>query len=111
VYAALAVDPTRTLHFVVGEEVVAVTGQNSMTTLNLAASWSPFPDGALQFTFAYNNALRPLEFGRDRNTLAAVRWNLSRRSYIDVSYQRTRSEFIFQTNESRVFSTSLRLFL
>ncbi len=111
VYAALAVDPTRTLHFVVGEEVVAVTGQNSMTTLDLAASWSPFPDGALQFTFAYNNALRPLEFGRDRNTLASVRWNLSRRSYIDVSYQRTRSEFVFQTNESRVFSTSLRLFL
>ncbi len=110
-YAALAVDPTRTLHLVVGEEVVAVTGQQTMTTLALAANWAPFPDGALQFVFAYNDALRPLEFGRDRSTLASVRWNLSRRSYIDVSYQRTRSEFVFQTNESRVFSTSLRLFL
>lgn len=110
-YAAVAVDPTRTLHFVVGEEVVRVTGQQTMTTLDLSANWSPFPDGALQFTFAYNDALRPLEFGRDRATLAAVRWNISRRSYLDVSYQRTRSEFVFQTNESRVFSTSLRLFL
>ncbi len=110
-YAAVAVDPTRTLHFVVGEEIVSVTGQPSMTTLDLAANWSPFPDGALQFVFAYNNALRSLEFGRDRTTLASVRWNLSRRSYIDVSYQKTKSEFVFQTNESRVFSTSLRLFL
>ena len=110
-YAAVAVDPTRTLHFVVGEEVVAVTGQRTMTTLDLSANWAPFPDGALQFVFAYNDALRPLEFGRDRATLASVRWNLSRRSYIDVSYQRTKSEFVFQTNESRVFSTSLRLFL
>jgi hypothetical protein len=110
-YAALAVDPTRTLHLVVGEELVAVTGQQTMTTLDLVANWSPFPDGALQFMFAYNDALRPLEFGRDRSTLASVRWNLSRRSFIDVSYQRTTSEFVFQTNESRVFSTSLRLFL
>jgi len=110
-YAAVAVDPTRTLHLVVGQEVVAVTGQQTMTTLALSANWAPFPDGALQFVFAYNNDLRALEFGRDRNSLVSVRWNLSRRSYIDVSYQRTRSEFVFQTNESRVFSTSLRLFL
>ncbi len=110
-YAAVAVDPTRTLHLVVGQEIVAVTGQQTMTTLDLSANWAPFPDGALQFVFAYNDALRPLEFGRDRATLASVRWNLSRRSYIDVSYQRTRSDFVFQTNESRVFSTNLRLFL
>lgn len=110
-YAAVAVDPIRTLHLVVGEEIIAVTGQQTMKTLNLSANWSPFPDGALQFLFAYNNAIRQLEFGRDRSTLGSVRWNLSRRSYIDVTYQRTTSEFIFQTNASRVFSTSLRLFL
>jgi hypothetical protein len=110
-YGAVAVDPSRTLHLVVGEEVVAVTGQQTMTTLDLAANWAPFPDGALQFVFAYNDALRPLEFGRDRSTVASVRWNLSRRSYIDVTYQRTTSELVFQTTQSRVFSTSLRLFL
>jgi hypothetical protein len=110
-YAAVALDPTRTLHFVVGEEVVRVTGQQTMTTLDLSANWAPFPDGALQLVFAYNDALRPLEFGRDRSTLASVRWNLSRRSYIDVTYQRTKSDFVVQTNETRVFSTSLRLFL
>lgn len=110
-YTSLAVDPTPTLHLVVGEEVIAITGQNTRTTLALNASWSPFPDGALEFVFAYNDALRPLEYGSDRDTLASVRWNLSRRSYIYVSYQRTRSEFIFQTTESRVLSSGLRLFL
>ena len=54
--------------------------------------------------FVYNEALRDLEFGKERNTVGAVRWNLSRRSYIDVSYQRTRSEFALQTIESRMFS-------
>jgi hypothetical protein len=110
-YAAASYDPTRTIHLVAGEEIVKVTGQKTMTTLDLTANWQPFPDGALQFTFAYNNAIRSLEYGRDRSTLAAVRWNITRRSYLDVSYQKTRSEFVFQTNESRVFSTSLKLFL
>ncbi len=110
-YGALAVDPTRTLHLVVGEEIIAVTGQQAMTTLDLSANWSPFPDGALQFLFAYNDALRPLVYGKDRNTQATVRWNLTRRSYIDVTYQKTRNEIVFQTTDSRVFSTSLRLFL
>jgi hypothetical protein len=109
-YAAVAFDPIQTLHLVLGEEVIAITGQNTRTTLDVGVNWAPFPDGTLQLIFASNEALRALEFGKDRSTLGAVRWNISRRSYIDVSYQRTRSEFVFQTTESRIFSVSVRLF-
>jgi hypothetical protein len=109
-YVAVAVDPIRTLHVVLGEEVIAFSGQRTRTTLNAGANWTPFPDGALQFVFAYNDALRDIEFGTDRSAVGSVRWNLSRRSYIDVSYQRTNSEFVFETTETRVFSVGVRLF-
>jgi len=110
-YAAVGFDPVRTLHLVVGEEVLAVSDQRTRTTLDLGANWSPFADGTLQFIFAYNEAMRALEFGKDRSTVGAVRWNLSPRSYVDVSYQRTRSEFVFQKTESRILSCTLRMFL
>jgi hypothetical protein len=95
---------------VLGGEVLAVTGQQTRTTLDIGANWAPFPDGTLQFVFDYNEALRALEFGKDRSALAAVRWNVSRRSYIDVSYQRTKSAFVLLTTESRIFSVRIRFF-
>lgn len=110
-YAALAVDPFPTLHLVVGGEAITATGQATRTTLDISASWAPFPDGTLQFVFASNGALRALEFGRDRSTLGGVRWNVSRQSYVDVSYQRTRSEFVNLKTESTILSARVRLFL
>lgn len=111
VYGAVAVDPVPTLHLVLGEEVVVVTDKPTRTTYDIAANWAPFPDGQLQFIFAHNEALRALEFGNEKSTLGSVRWNFSRRSYVDVTYQRTKSEFAIQTNESRVFSISVRFFV
>ena len=110
-YAAIAVDPLRTLHVALGEEVLSVTDQPTRTTHDVGANWAPFPDGTLQLIFAYNEALRPLQFGKDRSTLGSVRWNISRRSYVDVTYQKTRSEFVTQTTKSRIFSVSVRLFV
>ena len=111
VYGAIAVDPVPTLHLVLGEEVIVVTDQQTRTTHDIGANWAPFPDGQLQFIFAHNEALRALEFGKQRSTVGTVRWNLSRRSYLDVTYQRTKSEFVIQTDESRVFSISVRFFV
>ena len=109
-YVTLAVDPIRTLHLVLAEEVIAIRDEMTRTTHNIGANWAPFPDGALQFIFAYNEALRAVEFGKERNLLASVRWNVSRRSYIDVSHQRTRSEYAFLTTESTLFSFDVRVF-
>ena len=110
-YAALAIDPLRTLHLVLGEEVINITGQNTRSTYDIDVNWAPFPDGALQLIFAHNEALRSLEFGTDKSTMAAVRWNLNRRSYLDVSYQKTRSELVFQTTMSSIFGVNIRLFV
>ncbi len=110
-YASVALDPLPTLHLVLGGEIVGVTGQTTRTTLDINASWAPFPDGTLQLVFSSTGALRALEFGSERSTLGGVRWNVSRTSYVDVSYQRTRSEFLSFKTESRIFSARVRLFL
>lgn len=109
IYAAVAFDPLRTLHLVLGEEVITVTEQPTRTTHDIGVNWAPFPDGSLQLILAYNEALRPIEFGTDRSTLGVVRWNLSRKSYLDVSFQRIASEIVFQKSKSRIFSVTVRL--
>jgi hypothetical protein len=110
-YGALALDPLRTLHLAVAQDVVAVTDQRTRTTTDVSAAWAPFAGGALQLIVAHNEGIRAIEFGRDKNSVAAVRWNLPRGSYFDVSYQKTTSEFVFQTIESRVFSVTVRLYV
>jgi hypothetical protein len=109
-YATVAIDPLRTLHLVLGEELIAISGEKTRATHNIDVNWAPFPDGALQFVFAYDEALRELVFGKERSVIGAVRWNVSRRSFINVSYQRTRSEFVLYATESRVLSSDVRIF-
>jgi hypothetical protein len=109
-YAAVAVDPIRTLHVAVGEEVWTTTGQATRTTFIASANWSPFQDGALQFLFGYNEALRDLVFGTERNTLGGIRWNMTRRSYVDVAYQLLRSESVFVLTEGKILSATVKLF-
>jgi hypothetical protein len=110
-YAAVVIDPIRTLHLLLGGEVIATTGEKTRTTVDVGTSWTPFPDGTLQVVLAYNEAIRALTFGKERNLLTAVRWNLSRTSYIDVSYQRTRTASDFLVADSRTLTARVRLFL
>ena len=109
-YVTFAVDPIRTLHFVVSEEVILGNGQKTRTTTDIGLNWAPFPDGSLQLLFAYDESVRALEFGKERSIRPGVRWNFSRRSYLDVTYQRVRSEFTFQRTESKILSSDLKLF-
>jgi len=110
-YATLTYDPFRTLHLVVAEELVAITGEKTRTTHNIGANWTPLPDGALQLTLAYNESVRPLEFGTERNFRPGIRWLVSRRSYIDVYYQRISSAFVSHKTNTKVFSVDVKVFL
>ena len=110
-YLTLAYDPVETLHLVLEEEVVALSDEKTRTTTYVGVNWVPFPDGSLQVNVGYDDALRALEFGTERSFRAGVRWKFARQSYLDVTYQRLRSEFTLQTTRSRVLSMDLRLSL
>jgi hypothetical protein len=109
-YVAVVLNPLRTLQVSIGEEVYAVTGARTRLTLDAGLNWSPMPDGALQFVIAFNEARRDLEFGSERNALASVRWNLSRRSYVDLSFQRVKSEYVTDRTDGKILSLTMRLF-
>ncbi len=109
-YLTLAVDPLRTLHLVLGEEVVAVTDEKTRLTHNIGVNWAPFPDGSLQVIVAYNEALRDLVFGTERIFQQSVRWTFARQSFIEVSYQRIASESLVDTTRSKVLGANLKLF-
>lgn len=109
-FVTLAYDPVPTLHLVAAADLLAGGDQPGRNLSNLSVNWAPFPDGSLQVFLAYNEALRPLEFGTERTLRPGLRWRLSRQSYLDLSYERARTEFPFQTTETEMLSADLRLF-
>ncbi len=69
-----------------------------------------FPDGAIQFNFTYNENLRSEINEKERILTPSVRWNITKRSYLDVSYQITRTRSDLEKTDSNFFSTNLKIF-
>lgn len=103
-------NPFRTLYFLAYIQVIAEKGEDLQTIQNYSVNWSPFPDGALQFNFAYNENLRSEDNAKERNFIPSVRWKITKRSYIDLSYQIISSESKVQKVNSQVISSSLKTF-
>ncbi|MDA8103851.1 MAG: hypothetical protein M0Z71_00570 [Nitrospiraceae bacterium] len=81
-----------------------------MTLQNYGVNWTPFVDGQLQFSFAYNENLQSDINGKVKNLLAAVRWNITQRSYLDVAYQVIDTSSVTETAKANIFSTTLRIY-
>ena len=101
--------PFRSLFLSASVNVASETGQDTKVQQNYGLNWTPFPDGQLQFSFFYNDSFYP-----DRSTVIqpTLRWYLSprRRSYLDLSYQRNRSESAGQKTETDIVSTNLKVY-
>jgi hypothetical protein len=103
-------NPFRTLNLFASWDIVAEKGRKTETTQNYAINWSPFPDGALQFNFTYNENLRSEINEKERIVTPSVRWNITRRSYLDVSYQIIRTRSDLEKTDSKFLSTNLKIF-
>jgi hypothetical protein len=106
----LSFNPVRTLNLVTIIQVIDQKGEKIQTNQNYAINWSPFPDGALQFNIAYNENLRTEDRLKERIFFPSIRYNVSKRSYVQVSYQLIRSRSNIQKIDSNLFSTKLILF-
>jgi hypothetical protein len=103
-------NPFRTLNLFAYLQYVSESGQKDRILQNYAINWMPFPDGALQFNIAYNENYRSEDHLTERIFVPSVRYYLSKRSYIQVSYQLIRSRSDIQKIDSNLFSTSLKLY-
>ncbi|MDH4027412.1 MAG: hypothetical protein OEU95_01095, partial [Nitrospirota bacterium] len=83
------------------------TNERTRDLQNYAANWSPFPDGSLQFTVSYNESLTTDE-GKSRVINPNVRWNINRRTFLDVSGQFIKSESSAHEAESVISGATLR---
>jgi hypothetical protein len=103
-------NPFRTLNLFASWEIIWERHRDTETTQDYALNWSPFPDGALQFNFAYDENLRSQDNLKERILTPSIRWNITKRSYLDISYQITRSKNDLQEIDSKFLGTTLKIF-
>ena len=106
----LSYNPFRTLNLIAFVQYINEKGQKDRILQNYAINWSPFPDGALQFNIAYIENYRTEDHLVERIFQPTIRYNLSKRSYIDLTYQIIRSRSDIQKIDSNLLSTSVKIF-
>jgi len=99
--------PFSTLYLTAGISRVSQNSQKS-TLQNYGANWSPFPGGALQFSFGYSESLSDLDNSVVRIAQPGVRWTISRWASMGASYISTENISDAGRTETRVVSINFR---
>lgn len=102
--------PFRSLFLTSATSIAAVTGRETTIQQNYSASWAPFPDGNLQFSFLYTQTYTQSENpDSSRIIQPSLRWYLTsrRRAYLEATYQINTTESTATKSDTRVFSTTL----
>lgn len=106
---SLAYRPFETLYLLAS--VSRIDREDRKETLqNYAANWSPFPSGALQFNFAFNQDLTTIDNAKTRSIRPSLRWSVTRRIIFDLSYQVVETESAVQSTDNRTFASNLQIF-
>ena len=106
----LSYRPFRTLFLVATIDLSTTPILGTRVTQNYGFNWSPFPDGALQFRFFYNENLATGGV-KERIINPGIRWNLTKRSFLDLSYQRNVNTSNSQKVEENFFNVQVKIFL
>jgi hypothetical protein len=102
--------PFRTLFLLGSVEVVDEKGQKTFVTQDYGLNWSPFPDGALRFTLSYNENYKTENHQRERVFTPSIRYDITKKSYINVSYNMIRTRSDTQKTDSNLFGVTLKMF-
>jgi hypothetical protein len=108
---SVAYRPFETLYLFSSWEILAEKGEKVQTTQNYGLNWSPFPEGTLQFNFAYNESILSENKQKSRLITPSLRWNITNRSFLDLSYHYIHSSSKLQKSESNGVSANLKIFL
>jgi len=103
-------NPMRSLYLYAFIQLTDQTGRDLERIQNFGINWSPFPDGALQFNFNYNEDYLSINNQKERTFIPSVRWYFTKRSYIIFSYEYLKSESDIQKLDSNTFSAGLKIF-
>jgi hypothetical protein len=106
----LAYTPLKTVHIFTSISILLAKNVKTNILQNYGINWSPFPDGTLQFNFSFNENLRSVDNAKERIITPSVRWKITNRTFLDLSYQWVKSTSVSQSEDSNVFSASLKTF-
>lgn len=102
--------PYRTLTFFVKFNVQESDENDERKVLqNYSASWSPFPDGDLQFFLTYNETLRSADDQEERVMGPSLKWNIGSHAKLDVFYFLTKVRSKLDTTDSQSLKMTLTL--
>lgn len=87
------------------QENRSTTGRRTLH--NYSLSWSPFPYGTLRFSVFYNEYFQSDLHSLTRTGGPSLRWNIARRTYLNVTYERTSNDSDLQTLDRNVLYGSL----
>jgi opacity protein-like surface antigen len=79
-------------------------------TQNYSLNWSPFPSGALLFNFAFNQDLSTRDNAKVQTIRPSLRWNITNRISLDMSYQVVTAEASTGESDDKTFSTRMRVY-
>ncbi|MGA2192291.1 MAG: hypothetical protein ABSG42_02810 [Nitrospirota bacterium] len=106
--ASVAYTPVRALYIFLSITLNELNN-SLLTTQNYGLNFSPFPDGALQFHFSYNESLQPQGQGRTTLLTPSLRWNIRPGAYLDLSYVLQQTIAAVENTESKILSTTLNI--
>jgi len=101
--------PVRALSFNARYNIVNRTGFKSTTLQNYAVNWSPFPGGALQFVFNYNETLVSIDDRRETSVGPGFNWTISDHFFLQMFYNYQKTEDNAQKIESNNLFAKFRL--
>jgi hypothetical protein len=82
----------------------------SDATENYGLTWSPFPDGALQFSFSASENLATQSDSRVRLISPTVSWRIGPRMLLDGSYVYSLSKSATETSASDIYNVNFKVF-
>jgi hypothetical protein len=101
--------PLRSLYLFASQRWERTSGELGRTLRNYALSWTPFPDGAFRFSIFYDSSYQT-EIRETQQTLVpTIRWNITERMYIDLTYQDLRTTSLLGTSRTKVGTGSFRV--
>jgi hypothetical protein len=106
----LSYHPFETLYLFASGELRKEGGQKLKTLQNFGLTWSPLPEGALQFNFFYNESIRSEDHAEERIISPSLRWKIATSSYLELSYQLIQNSSQFQKSISNGFGANLKIF-
>ncbi len=108
--ASISYTPVRAMYLFCSVSRTTTEGL-SKTLANYGLNFSPFPDGDLQFHFAYTENVGPSNEGTTRLISPTLRWNIRSGAYLDVSYTLSQTRSAVESSDSRTINASLKVTL